>query len=220
MLGKAGGSKRFKRRTDKVTTEEDDEKDNQQVKIKRLDFPFETWKLLSPEVKSMYGMRRKAAREGANVKLEYGSQYGSNRKEKKTTKKKDGHRKEYESTPVSDNEKDPKPVRFQLARNLQGGTSKQNMKKQVRNVDTRRTLAKTSSSNVEGEIAYLDNAANTFEIGGTAWIVESLSGKQVILKVPQKMHLAIVDGFVLFVCGHDWSLNGLFNRMITYKLYY
>ena len=31
--------------------------------------------------------------------------------------------------------------------------------------------------------------------------------------------IAIVDGFVLCVCGHDWSLNGLFNRMITSKLY-
>ena len=69
-LGKAGGSKRFKRRTNKVTTEEDDEKDNQQVKIKLLVFPLETWKLLSPEVKSMYGMLRKAAREGTIVKLE------------------------------------------------------------------------------------------------------------------------------------------------------
>jgi len=46
----------------------------------------------------------------------------------------------------------------------------------VRDVDTRRALAKTSSSNVEGEIAYLDNAADNFGIGGTAWIVESLSG--------------------------------------------
>ena len=53
------------------------------------------------------------------------------------------------------------------------------MKKQVRNVDTRRALAKTSSSNGEGEMAYLDNAADTFGIGGTAWIVESLSGKTV-----------------------------------------
>jgi len=34
-----------------------------------------------------------------------------------------------------------------------------------------------------------------------------------------EVHLAIVDGFVLCVCGHDWSLNGLFNRMITYKLW-
>jgi len=41
-LGKTGGSKRFKRRTNKVTTEEDDEKDNQQVKIKLLGFPPET----------------------------------------------------------------------------------------------------------------------------------------------------------------------------------
>jgi len=55
-LGKAGGSKRFKRRTNKVTKEEeDDEKDNQQAKIKLLEFSPETWKLLSPEVKSMYG---------------------------------------------------------------------------------------------------------------------------------------------------------------------
>jgi len=58
---KAGGFKRFKRRTNKVTTEEHDEKDYQQVKIKLLEFPPETWKLLSPEVKSMYGMLRKAA---------------------------------------------------------------------------------------------------------------------------------------------------------------
>ena len=57
-LGKAGGSKRFKRRTNKVTTEEEDEKDNQQMKIKLLEFPLETWKLLSPEVKSMYGKKR------------------------------------------------------------------------------------------------------------------------------------------------------------------
>ena len=28
-------------------------------------------------------------------------------------------------------------------------------------------------------MAYLDNAADTFGIGGTAWIVESLSGKTV-----------------------------------------
>ena len=69
----------------------------------------------------MYGILRKAVREGTNVKLEYGSQYGSNRKAKKTTKKKDGHEKQDESTPVSDNEEDSKPVRFQLARNLQGG---------------------------------------------------------------------------------------------------
>ena len=34
-----------------------------------------------------------------------------------------------------------------------------------------------------------------------------------------EVHLTIVDGFVLCVCGHDWSLNGLFNRMMTYKLY-
>jgi len=37
----------------------DDEKDNQQVKIKLLEFPPETWKLLSPEVKSMYDMLRR-----------------------------------------------------------------------------------------------------------------------------------------------------------------
>jgi len=84
-LGKAGGSKRFKQRTNKLAMEEDDEKDNQQVKIKLLEFPLETWKFLSPEVKSMFGMLRKAAREGTNVKLEYRSQYGSNRKAKKTT---------------------------------------------------------------------------------------------------------------------------------------
>jgi len=42
-LGKAGGSKRFKRRTNKVTTEEDDEKYNQQMKIKMLAFPLETY---------------------------------------------------------------------------------------------------------------------------------------------------------------------------------
>jgi len=53
------------------------------------------------------------------------------------------------------------------------------MKTQVRNVDTRRALAKTSSSNVEGEMAYLDNAADTFGIGVTAWTVESLSVKTV-----------------------------------------
>ena len=35
-----------------------------------------------------------------------------------------------------------------------------------------------------------------------------------------EVHFAIVDGFVLWICGHDWDLNGLFNRMITYKLYY
>jgi len=35
-----------------------------------------------------------------------------------------------------------------------------------------------------------------------------------------EVHLAIVDGFVLCVCGHDWSLNGLLNRVITYKLCY
>ena len=121
-LGKAGGSKRFKRRMNKVTTEEDDEKDNQQMKIKLLEFPLETWKLLSPEVKSMYGMLRTAAREGTIVKLEYGSQYGSNRKAKKTTKKRDGQAKQDESTPVSDSEKDPKPVHYQLAKNLQSGT--------------------------------------------------------------------------------------------------
>jgi len=50
------------------------------------------------------------------------------------------------------------------------------MKKQVRNADTRRALAKTCLNNDE---AYLDNAADTFRIGGTAWIVESLSGKTV-----------------------------------------
>ena len=53
------------------------------------------------------------------------------------------------------------------------------MKKQVRNGDTRRVLAKTCSNNVDCEMAYLDNAADTFGIGGTAWIVESLSGKTV-----------------------------------------
>ena len=35
-----------------------------------------------------------------------------------------------------------------------------------------------------------------------------------------EVHLAIVDGFVLCVCGHGRGLNGLFNRLITYKLYY
>ena len=35
-----------------------------------------------------------------------------------------------------------------------------------------------------------------------------------------EIHLAIVDGFVLGVCGHGRSLNGLSNRMITDKLYY
>jgi len=72
-----------------------------------------------------------------------------------------------------------KPVRFQLARNLQGGQCKQNIKKQVRNVDARRALAKTSSNNYECEMAYLDNAADTFEIGEIARIVQSLSGKVV-----------------------------------------
>jgi len=56
------------------------------------------------------------------------------------------------------------------------------MKKQVSNVDTRRALAKTSSSNDECKIAYLDNAADIFGIGGTAWVVESLSGKNVHIK--------------------------------------
>ena len=70
-----------------MTTEEDDEKDNQQVKIKQLEFQLETWKLLSPEVKSMYGMLRKAAQGGANVKLEYGSPYGSNRKAKRRSRR-------------------------------------------------------------------------------------------------------------------------------------
>ena len=42
------------------------------------------------------------------------------------------------------------------------------MKKQVSNVDTRRALARTSSSNDECKIAYLDNAADIFGIGGTA----------------------------------------------------
>jgi len=71
----------------------------------------------------MYGMLRKAAREGTNVKLEYGSQYGSNRKAKKTTKRKNVNEKQEENASISDNEKDSKPVRFQLARNLQGGQS-------------------------------------------------------------------------------------------------
>ncbi len=116
-LGKAGGSKRFKQRTNKVTTEKDDEKkNNQQVKIKLLEFPLETWKLLSPEIKSMYGMLRKAAREGTNVKLEYGSQYGSNRKAKKTTKKKNGHEKQDETTRYLITSKTTNP--FHLARNL------------------------------------------------------------------------------------------------------
>jgi len=35
-----------------------------------------------------------------------------------------------------------------------------------------------------------------------------------------EVHLTIVDGFVLCVCGHGQSLKGLFNGMITYKLYY
>jgi len=51
------------------------------------------------------------------------------------------------------------------------------MKKQVRNVDTHRALVKTNSNNDECEMAYLDNAADTFGIGGTAWIVETHSGK-------------------------------------------
>jgi len=105
------------------------------------------------------------------------SQYGSNRKAKKTTKKKNANEKQEVNTSVSDNEKDFKPIHFQLARNLQGGQSKQSMKKQVRNVDTRRALAKTSSNSNEYEMIYLDNAAGTFEIGRKAWIVESLSGK-------------------------------------------
>ena len=45
------------------------------------------------------------------------------------------------------------------------------MKKQVRNVDTHRALAKSCSN--------VDNAADTFGIGGRVWIVESLSGKTV-----------------------------------------
>jgi len=95
-----------------VTTEEDGEKYNQQVKIKLLEFPPETWKLLSPEVKSMHGMLRKAAREGTNVKLEYGSQYGSNRKAKKTTKKKDGHKNKTKVPRYLITRKTPNPFVF------------------------------------------------------------------------------------------------------------
>ena len=42
-----------------------------------------------------------------------------------------------------------------------------------------------------------------------------------------EVHLTVVDGFFLCVCCHGQSLNGLFNclnglfnGMITYKLYY
>ena len=67
-----------------------------------MEFPPETWKLLSPKVKSMYGMLRKAAQEGTNVKLEYGSQDGFNRKAKKTTSKKNVNEKQEENASMSD----------------------------------------------------------------------------------------------------------------------
>ena len=35
-----------------------------------------------------------------------------------------------------------------------------------------------------------------------------------------ELNRSIVDGLVVRECGHDCRLNGLFNRMITYKLYY
>ena len=35
-----------------------------------------------------------------------------------------------------------------------------------------------------------------------------------------EINLSIVNGLVVRECGHDCRLNGLFNRMITYKLYY
>jgi len=50
----------------------------------------------------MYGMLRKAAQEGTNVKLEYGSQDGFNRKAKKTTSKKNVNEKQEENASMSD----------------------------------------------------------------------------------------------------------------------
>jgi len=64
---------------------------------------------------------------------------------------------------MPDNEKDSKPLRFQSAKNIQGGRIKQNMKKQEGNVDTRRALAKISSNSDECEMAYFDNDTS-FEI--------------------------------------------------------
>ena len=58
-----------------------------------------------------------------------------------------------------------------------------NRKKQVCKLDTHRAFAGTTTSAEEyHSISYFDNASNTFVIGGSAWIIEEVSGNTATVK--------------------------------------
>ena len=72
---------------------------------------------------------------------------------------------------------------FQLASAMAGGKRKINLNKQVLKIDTCRAYEGTNNSAQEYySIDYLDNASDTFGIGGDAWIIEEVSDKTVTVE--------------------------------------
>ena len=66
-------------------------------------------------------------------------------------------------------------------------------------------LATTESARYGCRIGF-DLFVNVLDVG-IRWVsVDCAEGRV------GEVHFAIVDRFVLWVCGHDWSLNRLFNR--------